>query len=69
MTNEYENEKDLDEAELKESLKGIDKDALADIWAKLEVATILLNQGKTLMRQVADDLKFHKMVAKEFPKG
>lgn len=62
------NEHFEDEDELKEALEGLSKEDLADVWAKLEVATIMLNQGRELMRQVGEELAFRKIMAKEFPK-
>ena len=45
----------------------LDSDKLSDLWAKVEVAKIMMDQANKLTRQVFADLEFYKMTS-EFKK-
>jgi hypothetical protein len=45
----------------------LDSDKLSDLWAKVEVAKIMMDQANKLTRQVFSDLEFYKMTS-EFKK-
>jgi hypothetical protein len=46
-----------------EYAKSIDSEKLADLWAKVEVAKIMMDQANKLTRQVYADLEFYKMTS------
>jgi hypothetical protein len=41
----------------------VDTEKLADLWAKVEVAKIMMDQATKLTRQVYADLEFYKMTS------
>jgi len=46
-----------------EYAKSVDSEKLADLWAKVEVAKIMMDQATNLTRQVYADLEFYKMTS------
>jgi hypothetical protein len=46
----------------------LDSDKLSDLWAKVEVAKIMMDQANKLTRQVYADLEFYQMTS-EFKKS
>jgi hypothetical protein len=46
----------------------LDSDKLSELWAKVEVAKIMMDQANKLTRQVFADLEFYKMTS-EFKKS
>jgi hypothetical protein len=46
----------------------LDSDKLSDLWAKVEVAKIMMDQANKLTRQVYADLEFYQMTH-EFKKS
>jgi hypothetical protein len=61
-----EDNKDFD-FDLSEYADSLDSDKLSDLWAKVEVAKIMMDQANKLTRQVFADLEFYKMTS-EFKK-
>ena len=41
----------------------LDQEKLSDLWAKVEVAKIMMDQANKLTRQVFADLEFYKMTS------
>lgn len=41
----------------------IDREKLSELWAKVEVAKIMMDQANKLTRQVYADLEFYKMTS------
>jgi hypothetical protein len=41
----------------------LDTEKLSDLWAKVEVAKIMMDQATKLTRQVYADLEFYKMTS------
>ena len=46
----------------------LDQEKLSDLWAKVEVAKIMMDQANKLTRQVYADLEFYQMTS-EFRKS
>jgi hypothetical protein len=46
----------------------LDQEKISDLWAKVEVAKIMMDQATKLTRQVYADLEFYKMTS-EFDKS
>ena len=61
-----EDNKDFD-FDLSEYAGSLDQEKLSDLWAKVEVAKIMMDQANKLTRQVFSDLEFYKMTS-EFKK-
>jgi hypothetical protein len=61
-----EDNKDFD-FDLSKYADSLDSDKLSDLWAKVEVAKIMMDQANKLTRQVFSDLEFYKMTS-EFKK-
>jgi hypothetical protein len=61
-----EDNKDFD-FDLSSYADSLDSDKLSDLWAKVEVAKIMMDQANKLTRQVFSDLEFYKMTS-EFKK-
>ena len=62
-----EDNKDFD-FDLSEYAGSLDQEKLSDLWAKVEVAKIMMDQANKLTRQVFADLEFYKMTS-EFRKS
>jgi hypothetical protein len=41
----------------------LDQEKISDLWAKVEVAKIMMDQANKLTRQVYADLEFYKMTS------
>jgi len=41
----------------------LDQDKISDLWAKIEVAKIMMDQANKLTRQVYADLEFYTMTS------
>ena len=63
--NEYNKDFNFDLSKYADSL---DSDKLSELWAKVEVAKIMMDQANKLTRQVFADLEFYKMTS-EFKKS
>jgi hypothetical protein len=61
-----EDNKDFD-FDLSKYSDSLDSDKLSELWAKVEVAKIMMDQANKLTRQVFSDLEFYKMTS-EFKK-
>jgi hypothetical protein len=61
-----EDNKDFD-FDLSKYADSLDSDKLSDLWAKVEVAKIMMDQANKLTRQVYADLEFYQMTS-EFKK-
>jgi hypothetical protein len=61
-----EDNKDFD-FDLSRYADSVDQEKLSEIWAKVEVAKIMMDQASKLTRQVYADLEFYKMTS-EFKK-
>ena len=57
-----EDNKDFD-FDLSEYAGSLDQEKLSDLWAKVEVAKIMMDQANKLTRQVFADLEFYKMTS------
>jgi hypothetical protein len=42
----------------------MDQEKLAELWAKVEVAQMLIDQSQKLTKQVYDDIEFFRMASK-----
>jgi hypothetical protein len=62
-----ENNKDFN-FDLSKYADSLDSDKLSELWAKVEVAKIMMDQANKLTRQVFADLEFYKMTS-EFKKS
>jgi hypothetical protein len=62
-----EDNKDFD-FDLSRYANSLDTDKLSDLWAKVEVAKIMMDQANKLTRQVFADLEFYQMTS-EFNKS
>jgi hypothetical protein len=62
-----EDNKDFD-FDLSRYADSMDQEKLSEIWAKVEVAKIMMDQAAKLTRQVYADLEFYKMTS-EFKKS
>jgi hypothetical protein len=61
-----EDNKDFD-FDLSRYAGSLDEEKLSELWAKVEVAKIMMDQANKLTRQVFSDLEFYKMTS-EFKK-
>jgi hypothetical protein len=57
-----EDNKDFD-FDLSRYAGSLDQEKLSDLWAKVEVAKIMMDQATKLTRQVYADLEFYKMTS------
>lgn len=57
-----EDSKDFD-FDLSRYAGSLDQEKLSDLWAKVEVAKIMMDQATKLTRQVYADLEFYKMTS------
>lgn len=62
-----EDNKDFD-FDLSRYAGSLDEEKLSDLWAKVEVAKIMMDQANKLTRQVFADLEFYQMTS-EFRKS
>jgi hypothetical protein len=60
-----EDNKDFD---LSRYADAVDQEKLSELWAKVEVAKIMMDQANKLTRQVYADLEFYQMTS-EFKKS
>lgn len=49
--------------DLSKYANSLDREKLSDLWAKVEVAKIMMDQANKLTRQVYADLEFYKMTS------
>lgn len=57
-----EDNKDFD-FDLSRYAGSLDQEKLSDLWAKVEVAKIMMDQANKLTRQVFADLEFYQMTS------
>jgi hypothetical protein len=57
-----EDNKDFD-FDLSRYAGSLDQEKLSELWAKVEVAKIMMDQANKLTRQVYADLEFYKMTS------
>ena len=57
-----EDSKDFD-FDLSRYAGSLDQEKLSELWAKVEVAKIMMDQANKLTRQVYADLEFYKMTS------
>lgn len=57
-----EDSKDFD-FDLSRYAGSLDQEKLSDLWAKVEVAKIMMDQANKLTRQVYADLEFYQMTS------
>jgi hypothetical protein len=61
------NDNDDFKLDLSKYADSLDRDKIAGLWAKAEVATIMMDQARNLLRQVYADIEFYH-IAHEYKK-